>query len=189
MAEKDKPIDKSGKAGRILRYWQYLNPFSAYIDKNFKELESPPFRTFCTVPGTEIDITPQVMRNSENRPARVPPILTKDEADALPEEKKKRFVESLALSVNDSPQYAIESARQTHRRLIEKGKPHDEIERWKKERGCFVVELNISQRLGLISDFINHHANLLLYDDVDVKDTIIPRCKPIEFNYEEDENE
>lgn len=174
---------------RKLRYSDFLEPFEEYIKRNFKELDSPAFRTYCTLPGTELDLTPQRMRRNPDRPKKLPPIMSYEEVNTLTEIQKKRFVETLALSVNDSPEAAIESAMRTYRSLMEKGKPKDEIERWKKERGNIVVELNVKHKLGLISEFTNHHANLLLYEDVKIEETILPNSKPIIFYYEDKENE
>lgn len=44
---------------RKLRYSEYLEPFDDYSKRNFRELDSPTFRTYCTVSGTDIDLTPQ----------------------------------------------------------------------------------------------------------------------------------
>lgn len=128
------------------------------------------------------------MRINPDRPSRLPPIMTYEEVKMLSESQKKKFVETMALSVNDSPEAAIESALQTHRKLVEKGKPADEIKCWKRERENIVVELDIECQIGLISEFNNHHANLLLYADVMIEETIKPGSKPIIFNYEEDED-
>lgn len=167
-----------------LRYSEYLVPFSEHIYKNYKPIEENVFRTFCTWPGTEHDLTPQIFREEAIHQNGVPPVLTQEEADSLSEKRKSQYVSKLVLSVNNSPEAAISSAKDTYQRLKEK-KSTDELENWKKQRGSIVVEIKSDSAVGLISEFSNNHANLLLYEGVELESIINKTCSPIYFDYEE----
>lgn len=123
------------------------------------------YRTFVTCPPSGIDITARAFRN-QDEDALVKGGLSQEDYDKLPIGKKKAYIFERTLSVNNSREAAIASARDTYQKLAAKDEETAE-EFIKSERGVYVGGIVLKESQALITKFNNNHAEVIL--DVDMK--------------------
>lgn len=142
-------------------------------EREIEQLFSPAgnmkvYRTFVSCPPSGIDITARAFRN-QDEDALVNGGLSQEDYDKLSIKKKKAYIFERTLSVNNSREAAIASARDTYQRLAAKDEEYAE-EFIKKERGVYVGGMVLKENQALITEFKNDHAEVILRVDVKPED-------------------
>lgn len=168
---------------QIFQYEKNISPFRKLLIEHFSERDVCfVYRTIQDIPTTKDDQRPRILRD-RNVGKSIARVYSVEEIDNMPFEKQLRAVGSFGLSVNDSPEAAIDSCLSTYQKLQDKGVPAESLESYKKERGSYVAKFKISTDVGIMTDFYNHHANLYLYDGVDLEDLRVKEFNPIKIEY------
>ncbi len=158
---------------RKLRYEAELNPLMDYIEANYCESSLCVFRSTISSPPTEKDSTPQSKRDEAGKGQDLDMILTQEEVELMTDKDKKEYVGNLAISVFNSKEKAEKSAIDFVRHVAKFS--YEEAEVYLNERrGAFIVKMQLSPDVGLLENRFNKkgHANLLLYEGVDIKNLI-----------------
>ena len=166
-----------------LKYESELDPFMDFIQTEYCESTLCVFRSVLSVPPTEIDSTPQSKRLLDFIPNEFDLQLTKEEVKLMTDGERREYVGNLAISVFKSKDKAQKNVREFVKHIA-KSYSHEEAKVYLEERrGPYVVQLQLSPDVGLLEKKFNKkgHANLLLYEDVDIKDHIVEYYPPIRF--------
>lgn len=169
---------------RKLKYESELNPFMDFIQSEYCESSLCVFRSVLSIPPTEIDSTPQSKRLLDFRTDELDIQLSKEDVDLMTDEERKEYVGNLAISVFKSSDKAQKNVREFVRHIA-KSYSNEEAKAYLEERrGPYVVRLQLSPEVGLLEKKFNKkgHANLLLYEDVDIKDHIVEVYPPLRFS-------
>lgn len=174
--------DKTDSA-RVLKYNAELQPLSDYIQASYSESTVCVFRSVISVPPTEVDATPQSKRLVPERGDELDLPLTQEDVEEMTEAEKKEFVADLAISVFVSKEKAEKNVINMVRHIA-KASSHNEAKVYLEEkRGAYIVKVQLSPEVGMLENRFNKkgHANLLLYEDVDIKDHIVEVYSPMRF--------
>lgn len=169
---------------RKLKYESELNPFMDFIQSEYCESSLCVFRSVLSIPPTEIDSTPQSKRLLDFRTDELDIQLSKEDVDLMTDEERKEYVGNLAISVFKSSDKAQKNVREFVRHIA-KSYSNEEAKAYLEERrGPYVVRLQLSPEVGLLEKKFNKkgHANLLLYEDVHIKDHIVEVYPPLRFS-------
>ena len=99
------------------------------------------------------------------------------------ENEKKEYVGNLAISVFKSKEKAEKNVKDFVKHIA-KSYSHEEAKVYLEERrGPYVAMLRLSPDIGLLENKFNKrgHANLLLYEDVDISDYVVEIYPPLRF--------
>lgn len=172
---------------RLFQYETNIAPFRKLLTESFAGKEDCfVYRTIQDIPPNSEDNCPVVLRES-NVGRRIPRIYTQEEVDRMSPEKQLRELGKFGLSVNDSPKAAIDSCLSTYQRLKDKGASPDDLETYKKNRGMLVGRFKFSSDCGVLTDFINNHANIFLFEGVSLEDIRDKDFSPLTIIYPSDD--
>ena len=168
---------------RKLKYESELNPLIDFIQTEYCESSLCVFRSVLSVPPTEIDSTPQSKRLLDFRPEEFDLQLAKEDVDLMTDGEKREYVGNLAISVFKSKEKAEKNVKDFVRHIARSYSQEEAKVYLEERRGPYVVQLQLSSDVGLLERKFNKkgHANLLLYEDVDIKDHIVEVYPPIRF--------
>ena len=173
--------DDSNK--RKLKYESELNPLMDFIQTEYCESSLCVFRSVLSVPSTEIDSTPQSKRLMEFRAEELDFQLTKEDVDIMTDEEKKEYVGNLAISVFKSKEKAEKNVKDFVKHIAKSYSQEEAKAYLEERRGRYVAMLQLSPDIGLLEKNFNKrgHANLLLYEDVDINSHIVEIYPPLRF--------
>ena len=164
----------------------YVAPYRPHLLPQFKipkENGVFVYRSCIKLPPSEIDQTPLQLRpHKPNK--KIKSALTYAEVDEKDEATRYKEICHYALSVNDSIESAIASLDIKLANLKEKNLPKEQIDRMMSNRGLIILAFLMCPNHGLITDFINGHGNILLYEGVTLKDMMVPGFVPYQYKYE-----
>ncbi len=168
---------------RKLRYEAELNPFMDFIEANYSESSLCVFRSTLSDPPTEKDSTPQSKRSETERGEELELTLTKEDVEGMTDDEKKLYVGSLAISVFRSEEKAQKNVFDMVKHIAKNFSPDEALAYLQDKRGPYIVKLQLSPDVGLLENRFNKkgHANLLLYEGVDISEQIIEILPPIKF--------
>lgn len=184
ISDKNRDITDGDKSRR-LQDETHLAPFRKKVLDGFVGREDcQVYRTVKDIPTGIEDQTPRDLRKHQVPGSALARIFTEEEVMSMSYDRALRAVGKFGLSVNDSADAAIRSCCATYRKLKDRGADPTELDRYKDSRGEFVVRLNIDSDKALMSEFKNHHANIFLYDGVNLNELIDSEFNPIKIDYE-----
>ena len=168
---------------RKLKYEAELNPLMDFIQMEYCESSLCVFRSVLSVPPTEIDSTPQSKRLMEFRPEELDLTLTKEEVDLMTDDEKKEYVGNLAISVFKSKEKAEKNVKDFVKHIAKSYSQEEAKAYLEERRGSYLAMLQLSPDIGLLEKKFNKrgHANLLIYEDVDISDYIVEIYPPLRF--------
>lgn len=179
---------------RRLRYQEWLDPCMDFIREHYHVPEEghTAFRTVIDWFVTEQDITPQIFRANALGVFTEVEKCTKEEFDNKSEQKKAEYVGQFALSINLTNEIAIRKALEGYGALlVKKKKPSNSyLERYKSDkRGRKVAPTKDLSKIGIMTEYDDGHANILLYDDVSITDMFDESADAEGFKYQDDAND
>lgn len=162
-----------------LKYHEDLEKVSDIIETTCEEKDAIGFRFTCK-PATEYDVLPQKYKSTADgyNPS-------KEELDALPSDKRKKYATARGLSMFTSPERAHAKAKSLSKN-IEKKAGREEAERFELEHP-YIAKFVISASSGGETEPNKEgHFNFFPYEDVEVLNLIDDTFEYIEIHYHED---
>ncbi len=173
-----------GKEYKHLQYADQLGYLENILLEKFSEREDcQAYRTVQEVPPNMEDQTPRDLRDNNTGPKMkysFPEKLIRQ----MPENKQIKLAGKIGLSVNDSLEAAINSCLKTYKTKKDNGADEEELMAYRESRGSFVIRLNINNTNAIITEFVNHHANLFLYEGVSLEDIRDKTFAPVQIPYD-----
>lgn len=187
MLNKKKQKVKSDAVEGGFVYHEQLEVAKVEIEKEYSTKDALVYRTMVFNPPTDYDITPQIFRTEKD--SLIAGGLSKEEYGILPIKKKREYISERAISVNNSKEAAINSAKKTYLSLMNKfGKDYAD-EYIENERGVYVAPMMLKEEWAKISKFDKKgHANVILDQRVKVED-VVDVEKLERYEYEDDGTE
>ncbi len=149
---------------------EYVGCFRDVIKMNFSEVEECyVYRTCISLPCCKTDQTPVILRKKDNTIESVSRKLSDEEIANMTDKRKLKTICSYALSVNDTAENSKVAAKSQYDKLKNQGKPKDELDVYADSRGRNIGKFKITPEVGLLTAFKNGHANLLIYEGVDIE--------------------
>lgn len=163
-----------------------IGSFRDVILSNFSEVnECYVYRTCQNLPCCKNDQTPLIVRKQNQQTGKIPRKYSNEELEKMSDQKKLKEVCHYALSVNDTAENSIENAKRMYRKLLSKGLSAEELNAYADSRGRYVGLFKITSDVGMMTGFDNGHANLLLYEGVNLEEHRIKDFHEI-IDYEND---
>lgn len=155
-----------------LRYEKELSPFSDYIDTHYSESDLTVFRNTLTNPPSPDDSIPQIKRDMEGHSSELELEFTEEEVAEMTEQDKKDFVAERAISVFKTAEKCRASVKDIVRHIFRKSSYDEALFYLQNRRGPYIEEIKLTEDVGLLECRFNKkgHANLLLYEGVDIRD-------------------
>lgn len=151
---------------------KYVGHFREVISENFREVEALyVYRTCQSLPCNQNDRTPVRLRNLDEQGNPISRVYSPEETQDWNDARKLKEVCHYALSCNDTPENAANAALAQYNKLRLSGKPQEILDTYADSRGRYIGRFLITPDVGMISDFKNGHANLLVYEGVDLEST------------------
>ncbi len=179
-----------------LRYEAELNPFTDFIEANYCESSQCVFRSTISDPPSEKDSIPQSKRTDIDRALELDMPFSQDEVEEMTDDEKREYVGSLAISVFRSKEKAQKNVIDMIRHIAKNFSQEEAMIYLQERRGPYLAKIQLSPDVGLLEKKFNKkgHANLLLYEGVDIKNYVQETYDPIRFediaktNYKKDIN-
>lgn len=175
---------------RRLKDFDILEPFMEYLQPtcvNIKLGESLViYRTQDEIPVDDYGQSPRPRRKMGGN--AINQRLTEEEIKALPQKKREKIMGEWGLSCNNTEEAALQSFLFTYQRLEKRGASKEDLESFVHDRGRFICRYKITNETGLITPFDAHgHANLYLYEGVNLEDYRDKEYNYTPIDYQKDE--
>lgn len=169
-----------------LRYHEWLDYFQETIDQVYTKKDVAFFRTVRSNPPTEKDIVPTKFLSRETDEIQTLEIeFDADIVSELTDEEKRIEVGHHAISGYQTAEKCKSEAIRAYKGVKKKHGPEN-AEAFKNRHGQYIAKFLINPELGMITDFDRHkkHANILIKENVKIKDLIDPSFPLEYFEYE-----
>lgn len=166
------------------RFHEQLEVATNEIEELFHDADDiTVYRTMINNPPEEIDYTPQIFREQDAE-AVVSKAWTQEEYDKATDKQKQGYISERTLSVNDTREHAIESAKKTYSRLKKTYGTEYADYYIEEERGRYVAEIFIKSGQAKISDFKDGHGEIILNANCNWKDIEVKNIE--EYKYKDE---
>lgn len=188
----DKLFMSDAPRSRGFKEEEYLAPFADHLALLGKDIPADEtvevYRTQHVIPVDEFGQTPNALRARKGTGRRISRKYSPDEVAALTPVERTKAVGKFGLSCNSSEEAAEASFMEGYKKLLDNGASEDELNEYVARRGEHICKFIITSDVGLLTEFRHNHANLYLYEGVDLEScrdkSYIPR--KIDFQkYEE----
>lgn len=165
----------------------YLAPFLEHLGLICQTIEpNEPlvvYRTQHIIPVDEFGQTPNALRSRKGTGRRVSRIYTQEEVHNLSSEERSKAVGKYGLSCNPTEEAAEASFLEGYKKLLANDASQEEIDEYVRKRGEYICRFIITGEAALVTKFHKNHANIYLYDGVNLEDCRDKTYEPRKIEY------
>ena len=166
----------------------YLAPFLEHLEliRQVTESDEPivVYRTQHNIPVDEYGQTPNILRARKGIGRKISHVFTREEVEQLSPEDKTRAVGKYGLSCNPTRDAAEESFVKGYMALLKRDASAKEKEEYIQKRGEYICKFIITKEAALVTEFRNNHANIYLYEGVELEDCRDKTFEPYKIDYQ-----